>query len=366
MRERVRRIFERVPEGVDLVLLHNAVSPHVDMSFFHATDLVAGGGFERAVAVLRRGDDALDLAVPLLEEASAKRAPDARITVYQKMEERRAFIAEHAQGARKVGVNAAELVTSDYLAIQDALPGVELVDVSRPLADARAVKDAVELARMEKAARIVSEVSDGLPSLLREGLKEYELAAEISYEMQKRGATGPSFDTIVGFGEGSAEPHYHPHDVPLRKGQFVLCDFGAYYQRYASDLTSTWMYGRPTKEMQDIYDTVLRAHQAAIDAVRAGVKGGDVHLAAQAVIDASPWKGRFIHSVGHSLGLAVHDGPALSPRYDWTLEENMVVTIEPGIYVPGLGGVRIEDDVVVTRDGCRKLTSARRDAPVVA
>jgi Xaa-Pro dipeptidase len=117
--------------------------------------------------------------------------------------------------------------------------------------------------------------------------------------------------------------------------------------------------------MEDIWATVLRAQEAAFAALRPGAKGGDVHNAAAAVIDASPWKGRFIHSIGHSLGLAVHDGPALSPRVDWTLAEGMVVTVEPGIYVPGIGGVRIEDDVVVTRNGYEKLTSARRDIRIV-
>ncbi|HEX2022787.1 MAG TPA: Xaa-Pro peptidase family protein [Candidatus Thermoplasmatota archaeon] len=364
MRDRVRRIFERAPEGIDLILLQNNVAAHVDMSFFHATDLVSGGGFERSVAVLHR-DGGLDLLVPVLEETSARRAPDATVATYTKAEERTEWIRKAVGTRARVGINPAELVASDYLGLKDALPSAELTDVSKPLADARAVKDRVELERMQKAARIVSEVSDKLPSLFRDGVKEYEIAAEISYEMQKRGATGPSFDSIVAFGEGSAEPHYHPHDVPMRKGQFVLCDFGAYYQRYASDLTRTWIRGPSTKEMEDVYATVLRAQEAAIAALRPGVKGADVHNAAAAVIDASPWKGRFIHSVGHSLGLAVHDGPALSTRMDWTLEENMVVTIEPGIYVPGLGGVRIEDDAVVTRDGCRLLTSARKEMQVV-
>lgn len=364
MKDRVRRIFARAPEGVDVILLHNNVSPHLDMSFFHATDLVAGGGFERSIAILHR-DGNIDLAVPLLEETSARRAPDATITTYQKADERKEFLQRSLKGVAKVGLHQAELITSDWLAIKDALPQADLVDVSKSLAEARAVKDKAELARMERAGRIVTEVADAIPSMLREGLKEYELAAEIVYNMQKRGATGPSFDTIVGYKEGSAEPHYAPSDVPLKKGEFVLCDFGAYYQKYASDLTRTYAWGQPTKEMRDMYDTCLRAHGAAMAAVKAGAKGGDVHNAAAGVIDASPWKGRFIHSVGHSLGLAVHDGPALHPRLDWTLEENMVVTIEPGIYVPGVGGVRIEDDIVVTREGCRFLTHAKKDNWIV-
>lgn len=364
MRDRVRRVFEKVADDIDLVVLHNNVAPHVDMSFFHATDLVLGGGFERAVAVLHR-DGKLDLAVPLLEETSANRAPDATVTAYSKPDERKDWVREALKGHAKVGINAPELVVSDYHALKELAPESEMVDVSSALSAARAVKDQVELSRMRRASDIVTEVADAIPQLLADGMREFELAAEIVYQMQKRGATGPSFDTIVGFGEGSAEPHYAPGDVHLRRGQFVLCDFGAYFQRYASDLTRTWIFGGGSKEMSDIYDTVLRAQEAAIAAIHAGAKGGDVHVAAASVIDASPWKGRFIHSVGHSLGLAVHDGPALHPRQDWTLEEGMVVTVEPGIYVPGLGGVRIEDDVLVTRDGCELLTSAKKDAPVV-
>jgi Xaa-Pro dipeptidase len=365
MKERVRRIFAGVPEGIDLILLQNSNAQHVDMSFFHATDLVAGGSFERSIAALHR-DGRIELAVPLLEETSAKRAPDATIMAYTKADERKAFLARIVKGHEKIGLHNAELVATDYLATREVVgAAAQLVDVSKALADARAVKDAAELARMRKAGRIVTEVADSIPQMLRDGLKEFELSAEINYQMQRRGATGPSFDTIVGFKDGSAEPHYAPGDVALRKGEVVLCDFGAYYQRYASDLTRTFAWGPPSKEMRDMYDVCLRAHGAALRAVKGGAKGGDVHDAAAAVIDASSWKGRFIHSVGHSLGLAVHDGPALHPRFDWTLEENMVVTIEPGIYVPGIGGVRIEDDVVVTREGFEYLTHAKRDAWVV-
>lgn len=364
MKSRVERIFRGVPRDVDVVVIQNSNAHHVDMAFFYATDLVSGGGFERSVALLHRSGKC-EVLVPLLEETSARRAPDAAIDVYQKQDERKAWLAEKLKGQPKIGYNPSELVASDYHELRGVLEKADLVDVSKAIGDARAVKDKVELQRMRKAAVIASEVADLLPSLLKDGMKEYELAAEISYHMQKRGATGPSFDTIVAFGEGSAEPHYHPHDVPLKKGQFVLCDFGAWYQKYASDITRTWIRGPATKEHNDIYAKVLEAEEAALAAIGPGVKGGDVHNAAAAVIDASPWKGRFIHSVGHLLGLAVHDGAALSPRFDLTLEEGMVVTIEPGIYVPGLGGVRIEDDVVVTREGFEFLTTARRDAPVV-
>ncbi len=364
MRDRVRRIFANVADDIEVVILQNGSDAHVDQSFFYATDLVAGGTFERATAILHR-DGSAELLVPSLEESSARKAPDATVSTYQKADDRKDWLKKALAGITKAGINPTELTTADHGLLKSTLTELELVDVGPAVAGARAVKDKTELARIRKACHIVSEVADMLPTLFRDGLKEYELAAEISYAMQKRGASGPSFETIVAFGEGGAEPHYHPGDVAMGKSQFVLCDFGARYHKYASDLTRTWIRGPETKELRDIYDTVLRAELAALDAVKAGVKGGDVHIAAQTVIDASPWKGRFIHSVGHSLGLAVHDGPALHPRHDWTLEEGMVVTIEPGIYVPGLGGVRIEDDIVVTRDGYELLTTAKKDDPLV-
>jgi len=357
MRSRVLRIFEQMPDDIDRVLLMNHTEPHVDLSFFHATDLVAGGTFERAAAVLTR-EGAAHILVPALEESSARRAKDAVVTTFREREEREKWLRAELAGAAKIGLHLDELAASDYVALAHTLPKAERVDVTQGLAAARAIKDEVEVGRIRTAGRIVSEVADMVPELLSEGMREFELAAELSYQMQKRGATGPSFDSIVAFGAGSAEPHYHPGDIVLQDG-FVLCDFGAWFQRYASDLTRTWLHGEVEGQHRAIYAKVKEAHQAALDKVKAGVNGKLVHQAAADVIDASPFKGRFIHSVGHGLGLAVHDGGVLSPRVDYELQAGMVVTIEPGIYVPEVGGVRIEDDILVTDDGYELLTAAK-------
>ncbi len=364
MKDRVRRIFreiEKAGERVDAVALMMGVEPHLDMSFFYATDAVAGGLFERSVALLWP-DGRVEVLTSALEEASARKAPEAEVHLYATNDEKAAWLKDRLKGLGRVGVNGPEITFHEYSLLRSCLSdGAVAVDVQKGVGAARLVKDAREIARLQKAADIVSAIADEIPSLLAPGMREFELAAELSYRMQRMGAAGPSFTSIVSFGATSAEPHYHPGDVQLERGGFVLCDFGALYERYASDITRTWVYGTASDEHRGVYATVLRAQEAALAAIRPGAKGAEVHEAAKAVIDASRWKGRFIHSIGHSLGLAVHDGGVLHPRYDLTLEEGMVVTVEPGIYVPGFGGVRIEDDVIVTRGGYRLLTSAARD-----
>ncbi|MFO7992509.1 MAG: M24 family metallopeptidase, partial [Thermoplasmata archaeon] len=149
------------------------------------------------------------------------------------------------------------------------------------------------------------------------------------------------------------------------KGDFVLMDFGALYDRYRSDITRTYVLGEASEKQKKIYDVVAEAQQRALDLIEPGVKGEDVHNAAAEYIDGTEFKGKFTHGLGHSIGLATHDGSGLSPSVDITLEPGMVYTVEPGVYLPGFGGVRIEDDIVVTEDGCEILTSANRDFKVI-
>ncbi len=192
-------------------------------------------------------------------------------------------------------------------------------------------------------------------------MSELELAAEMEYRMNRHGASGRSFATIVAFGPHSAEPHYAPAETKLKAGDSIVCDFGAYYRRYASDITRSFHFGRRDDEMKKVHETVLKAQQAALAVVRPGVPSKEVHLAAAKVIDDSPWKGRLTHGVGHSIGLVVHDGWAYGATAEDALEVGMAITVEPGIYLPGHGGVRIEDDIVVTKNGYEFLTTAPRE-----
>ncbi len=241
----------------------------------------------------------------------------------------------------------------------------EFIDVGDSIMNLRQVKTDKEINKIREAAKIVSEVAEVIPDKLKEGMKENELAALVNYEMMKRGASSPSFDTIAAFGPDTAEPHFTGGSRKLKKGDVVLIDFGAKYERYCSDMTRTFFFGKPDKEMIDVYNTVLEAQIAGIKAISEGKNGKEVDREARKIIDSSRFNGRFIHSLGHGVGLNVHDHPALSPSYDFFLKENMVVTVEPGIYLTGKGGVRIEDDVVVKKDGCEVLTTAPKDLQII-
>jgi Xaa-Pro dipeptidase len=362
MKARVAKVFANLDPKPDVVLLANAVDPHIDGSFFYLFD-VPSGLFEGSWAVAHP-DGSLDVASSPLEAESAQLAakhdPHVKVHVAGRGEGDK-LLKTIVPADATVGLNFRELTHGWFVHLGEVLPGAKFVDAGKGLQKARSVKDASEIERIRTAAEIGSKVGGEIPSMLRTGITELELAAEMEYSMNKHGANGRSFSTIVGFGPHSAEPHYQPDPTRLQPGQSIVCDFGALYRRYACDITRSFHFGRRDDELKKVHDCVEAAQKAALDALRPGVPGKDVHRAAEQVIDASPWKGRFTHGLGHALGLAVHDGgPGLSPNDDTPLEVGMVVTVEPGIYLPGKGGVRIEDDVVITPQGYEFLTTAPR------
>jgi len=225
----------------------------------------------------------------------------------------------------------------------------------------RAVKDAAELATMKEAAELISEVFSGLVTRIKPGVTELELAADIEYAIKLKGAAGPSFETIVAAGERSAWAHARPTSKPLRKNELVVFDQGAILRGYCSDMTRTVFLGRAPDNVRQMYHAVLEAQQAAKEAIRPGVAAGAVDAAARRVLRGYRLAKYFTHSTGHGLGMEVHEMPRLGRGEKTTLEEGMVVTVEPGVYVEGVGGVRIEDDVVVTSSGARELTTAPRE-----
>ncbi len=362
MKERVRRIFEGLEGSADALVLVNSADPHLDHSFFYLFD-APSGLFEGSAAVAFP-DGRLHVLSSLLEEESARQAaredPSASVDTMSAPDDRRGWLARLLPPGGRIALNYRELTHEDYRAVEAAVPGGSFVDASAAVRRARMVKDSREIERLRRAAAVGSRVAEEIPSLLHRGMTETELASEIEYRMMRAGASGRSFATIVGFGRNGAEPHYAPQEVPLEPGVSLVCDFGAYYRRYASDITRSFHFGPTDPELKRVHECVEAAQQAGFDAVRAGVPGKEVHLAAQRVVDASPWKGRFIHGVGHSIGLSVHDGYGMSARTEEPLLTGMAITVEPGIYLPGHGGVRIEDDVLVTDGGLEHLTTARR------
>lgn len=358
MKARVQRIFRFVEDPPDAIALLNGTDPHLDHTFFYASG-IHGGLFEGCAALLRP-DGACHVLASRLEADIAK-AFDSPVEVFATKEERQAALANHLEGVKTLGINGRELTYAGFRDLQAACPKAKIVDVSQAVVQARQVKDAEEVETLRRACAIAVEAWEELLPYIQVGRTESEIAAELSYLMQRRGASGPSFRSIVASGPNSALPHYDTADRRVQDGDFLLMDFGALYRGYASDVTRTVVVGRADRKQRRVHEVVMDAQQAALAAMRPGVDGREVHLAAQRVIDGTEFKDRFTHGLGHSIGLAVHDGAAMRATVSLPLEEGMALTVEPGVYLPGYGGVRIEDDVLVTADGVEVLTPATKE-----
>jgi Xaa-Pro dipeptidase len=363
MKARVLKVLEQLDPTPDALVVANSTDPHLDQSFFYLFD-VPSGLFEGSVAIAHP-DGRLDVLSSALEEESAVQAAksDKSVTVHVMKDnpDRERILKKILPDPKSIALNYRELTHEAFLQLEKAFPSAKWMDASGAIRKARMVKDASEIEKIERAAQIGSAVAKKIPSMLKTGITELELAAEIEYAMNREGASGRSFATIAGFGPDGAEPHFSPGGRKLEPGMSIVCDFGAMYRRYASDITRSFHFGPRDEEMKRVHDTVFAAQEAALAVIRDGAIAKDVHLAAQKVIDNSPWKGRFTHGLGHSIGLAVHDGFGMNHLVEEPLRTGMTITVEPGIYLPGKGGVRIEDDIVVTDTGYRFLTKAPRE-----
>jgi Xaa-Pro dipeptidase len=363
---RTSRIFQQIDKDEkitvkpDLILVANAGEPHTDYSFFYITGFPQGL-FEGS-ALLARRDGEVSVFTSPLEEAIAK-AYGKGIEIYSSRDKQKEDIKRVAgRKTKTVGLNYPDLTVSLFRGFQSIFKEAKFVNVAEPITNARAIKDQIEIEAIEKACNIASRAYEKIPPLLKDGMTESEIAAQLAYDMQRAGGSGVSFQSLVSFGKNSAMPHYSAGQAKLRKGQFVLMDYGTKYMRYCSDITRTLVYGRASSEQKRIYQIVKEANEIGIENCKPTMTGAQVQLKAAEVINSTEYRGRFIHSLGHSLGLAVHDpGPGLSVKIKTKLEPGMVLTVEPGIYIPSLGGVRIEDDVLITKNEPRILTSAPRE-----
>jgi Xaa-Pro aminopeptidase len=264
--------------------------------------------------------------------------------------------------AKSVGFEATQLSVSQYRTLRKAAGrGCKWKPATGLVASLRMHKDAQELAVMRRAAILAVRVMEEAVPLLKAGVREFEVAAEIEYQMRKRGASGAAFETIVAFGERAALPHARPTAKRLKKNEFVVLDLGAILAHYCSDITRTFYYGKAPERVRQWYKAVQDAQVAAIAAVKNGVLCGDVDAAARQVLERHQLGKFFVHSTGHGLGLEVHEEPRIAHGQKRRLEAGNVVTIEPGIYMEGVGGIRIEDDVAVHADRTEVLTRITRD-----
>ncbi len=243
----------------------------------------------------------------------------------------------------------------------EKLTGVELVALEDEVGRQRWTKDAEELAQLRRAQGATDQAFEDVLEVLAIGQTERQVARELEHLLRRDGADGLAFESIVAFGENAAEPHHEPSHRLLEEGDVIKLDFGALWAGYHADMTRTIAFGTPASELKKIHDVVREAQQAGIDAIRAGVAGESVDRAARGVIEDAGYGEYFLHGLGHGVGLEIHEGPRLGKGFDHVLPAGAVVTVEPGIYVPGLGGVRIEDALEVTDDGGRVLGSSVRD-----
>ena len=350
-------------DGIDALVIANASEPFLDSTYWYLTGCTSGT-FESARAVVT-GDGELHTFVSILEEESAKEG-EGIVHVYGTDEERKSAMKEVLNGCRKIGVNYGSAAYGSVVWLKSLLDeDVQILDASKAIADTIAVKDEKEIAAISKACDISSQVASELPDMIAEGRTEREVASEMDIRMLRLGGSGVAFDTIAAFGAYSSQPHHMPCDYALKKGDTALFDFGSKYSMYCSDLTRTIFLGDPGEQLKRAYKVVKEAQIAGLEQIIDGAEAANVDLAARMVIDSSEFKGMFIHSFGHGIGMDIHQPIYVSPKSKNTLKAGNVISAEPGIYIPGVGGIRIEDTVLVTEDGYRLLTHYDHDLTIV-
>ena len=302
---------------------------------------------------------------------------DSRYTSQARQQVRTADVTEYrlktegvtsfllAEGCLRVGFEAEAMTCAELQRLKDCNLSLDWRPLGKELRELRTIKQDEEVAFLEKAALIGSEAFFEVLPQIRPGVSERDIALALEFAMRRRGGEDRSFDLIVASGSRGALPHGVASDKTIAEGEFVTIDFGTRLAGYHSDETVTLAVGEVSSKLRDIYDIVLKAHDRAMQMVRPGVRLQDIDAAAREHILSCGYGDFFGHGLGHGVGLQVHEAPTLSTRSEDVATEGMVFTIEPGIYLPGTGGVRIEDMVLVTRDGYRPLTKIPKDFKVL-
>ncbi|MDO4479211.1 MAG: Xaa-Pro peptidase family protein [Lachnospiraceae bacterium] len=289
---------------------------------------------------------------------------NVELTMVTREKNHLALLVDHvsAHNLKVLGFEDATMSVALYNKIRKALPDtVELVPASALLDELRAVKDEDELNMIRMAQAITDQTFEEILNDIKVGVTEAAIAARLSYLQKCHGASGDSFDPIVASGANGSMPHAIPTDKPLAAGEFITMDFGCKYGGYCSDMTRTVCLGTPTDEMRWVYDTVLKAQMAGIARIRSGVTGAEVHNAAADWITAAGYGPYFGHGFGHSVGIDIHESPSASPANTKPIPAGAILSAEPGIYLPGRFGVRIEDLTIYRPEGCENITTSRKD-----
>ncbi|MGO0060855.1 M24 family metallopeptidase [Brevibacillus fluminis] len=264
-------------------------------------------------------------------------------------------------GIKRLGFEKQHVSYGTFDDWSKALEGVELVPTAGIVEEMRMIKTEQEVSMIRTAACIADDAYAHIATFIKPGISELQVAMELEFYMRKQGATSSSFDIIVASGVRGALPHGVASSKVIEKGDMVTLDFGALYKGYVSDITRTLAVGEPSDKMKEIYEIVLRAQLNGVQNIRAGMTGKEADALTRDIIEAAGYGEAYGHSTGHGIGLEVHEQPSLSKVSDMVLKPGMMVTVEPGIYVSDLGGVRIEDDVLITETGCEIITKSTKE-----
>ena len=352
MKERIKKLREKLnQENLDLLLVTSL--PNIRYLC----------GFTGSNGVLLISESkAIFLTDFRYKEQVKKEVKGAEIKIAQK--ELFSFLPEVdlLKGKRiKAGFEEKYLTFQLYQRLKTLLPQVLWVPTENLVESLLVTKDEEEIKKIKKAADISAKVYQEVLQYLRPGVKESDISAELEYRIKRNGGTGSAFEPIVASGLRSAMPHARASSKTLKKGEFVTLDFGASYDGYVCDITRTVVLGNATPRQKKIYNLVLKAQTRAVESARSGMKGFELDKISRDIIKKAGYQKYFGHGLGHGIGLLVHDSPGINTKSQEVLKPGMVITIEPGVYIPGWGGVRIEDDVLITRNGCKILTHIDRE-----
>ncbi len=348
--DRIKRLALELPEDIDAAL----ITSDVNRSYYTGFNSSAG-----ALLVTRK--EAVLLLDSRYIEAGTKKVTDAKVMLMTSMAKQLNELFEE-YGVKTIGIESGYMTVESLFSLKKVL-NVTILDDPRlnaVILKERRIKSAEEMKEIRAAQSITDKAFLHMLDVIKPGLSEKDLQLELDYYMLRNGATGLAFDTILAAGANGSMPHAVPGPNILKEGDFVTMDFGASHNGYCSDMTRTVALGKISDEQKKVYDLVLAAQLAAEEAVRPGVPCNDIDKISRDMIYGAGYEGKFGHGLGHSLGLEIHESPRFSPLCDDLTEVGIVMSVEPGIYLDGEFGVRIEDIVEVTPDGCDIITKSEK------
>ncbi|MBQ1659945.1 MAG: aminopeptidase P family protein [Clostridia bacterium] len=358
MNTRITSLISMLPENADAAIIIS----NENRRYF--TDFVSSLGY----LVVTREKTYL-LVDSRYEEAAGKQAKNCTVVPFRKLSDSLGDII-NCHKIKNVLLEGSAFTLNDAADIDRILSEYGAVsEKSRTLDDIickqRIIKTADETDKMLKAQRITEKALKAVLRNIKEGMTEKDIALDLEFIMRKSGADSVSFDLIALAGENTSMPHGVPSERRIKKGDLLLFDIGATVDGYHSDMTRTYAFGYASDKVKRVYDTVLKAQLNALAAVHSGAKCSEIDKAAREYIDNAGYQGLFGHSTGHGVGLEIHEAPSVSPKNDFILQSGMVITVEPGIYIPGEFGIRIEDMVIVTNDGCINLAAMPKELTII-